>query len=149
MSDQLLRLDFVKFICSVVSSQRRQRAASNDSIRWSATSVSPVSSSWDTLEHRRQTSGLITMYKTVSGLNSICSSHLLQLSHPIRQANSDGVSFIQLQYRTDAYKYSYFPHTICSWSGCRRLFVVPHHQKSSSKPWTHVHIVNSAITLQQ
>ena len=44
-SDQLLRLDFVKFICSVVSSQRRQQAASNDSIRWSSTSVSPVSSS--------------------------------------------------------------------------------------------------------
>ena len=45
-SDQLLQLHFVKFICSVVSSQRRQRAASNDSIRWSATSVSPVSWSW-------------------------------------------------------------------------------------------------------
>jgi len=50
MRDQLLRLDFVKYICSVVSSQQRQRAASNDSITWSATSVSPVSLSWSVVK---------------------------------------------------------------------------------------------------
>ena len=34
---------------------------------------------------------------------------------------------------------------------CLRLFVIPHHQRSSqaSEPWIHGYVVNSAITLRQ
>ena len=67
---------------------------------------------WNTLEHRRQTSRLTAMYKSVNSLNSVSPDQLHQHSRLTRQVDENGLSFVQLQCRTDVYKYSFFPRTI-------------------------------------
>ena len=71
---------------------------------------------WNTLEHRRQTSRLTAMYKSVNSLNSVSPDQLHQHSRLTRQVDGNGLSFVQLQCRTDVYKYSFFRRTICNWN---------------------------------
>ena len=49
---------------------------------------------------------LTAMYKSVNSLNSVSPDQLHQHSRLTRQVDENGLSFVQLQCRTDAYKYS-------------------------------------------
>ena len=68
------------------------------------------------LESRRQAHRLTIMYKITNNLIDIQEQEYLQAAHTRITRNSHNKKFITLRTRTDAYKYSYFPRTICEWN---------------------------------
>ena len=56
------------------------------------------------------------MYKITNNLIDIQEHEYLQAAHTRITRNSHNKKFLTLSTRTDAYKYSYFPRTICEWN---------------------------------
>ena len=68
--------------------------------------------SWESLEQRRAKTRAVLMYKIANNLVDIPSTLLI----PADARTSGNTVFKTIYTRSDVYKYSYFPHTIITWS---------------------------------
>ena len=83
------------------------------------------------LETRRQAHRLTIMYKITNNLIDIQEQEYLQAAHTRITRNSHNKKFLTLSTRTDAYKYSYFPRTICKWNSFPQTQQIQPHQTHS------------------
>ena len=84
--------------------RRAARFCLNDHSRYSSVTSMLLSLNLPSLQSRRKSAKLITMYKIING-NLHIPSNLLIPNH----RDSRSGSFTQLQTRTDSYKFSFFP----------------------------------------
>ena len=84
---------------------------------WPLASVTQIISSldWETLEARRQKACLTTLYKTINGFTTISMDHY-QYSSATFIRSFHGQNCVLPFCRTDTYKHSFFPETICRWN---------------------------------
>ncbi len=68
----------------------------------------------ETLADRRKVNRLCVLHKALNGLSPIPVDHLEKVGRSTR--SSAGLSFIQLQSRIDARKFSFFPRTVVEWN---------------------------------
>ena len=73
---------------------------------------------WSTLSNRRRASRLALFYKSYNGLSPISLSHLERPS--CTRMTSDGLCFIAVSTRIDAYKFSFFSEN-CEWMECSAI----------------------------
>jgi len=98
----------------------------------STTSVSSLISQlgWQTVSDCRRNSHLSLMYKSLHGLAGISTSSFRRSSKPTRSA--DGDTFCVLSSQIDAYKYSFYPHTIVD---CNVLLPLIHSAVRYTPAW--------------
>lgn len=70
---------------------------------------------WETLEKRRLRLQLTFLYKIINNLVDIDADKYLQPTNA-RTRSSHSLSFKIHSSRTDYYKYSFFPRTVCNWN---------------------------------
>ncbi len=70
---------------------------------------------WQTLVERRRFSRLSLFYKALHGQAGL-EVNRLRLSQGATRASSGGDHFLQLSCRTDVYRNSFFPRTLCDWN---------------------------------
>ncbi len=68
---------------------------------------------WQILVERRRCSRLYFFYKAGLGVDRF------RLSQGATRASSGGDHFLQLSCRTDVYRNSFFPRTLCDWNALR------------------------------
>ena len=83
----------------------------NDHSRYSSVTNVLLSLNLPSLQSRRKSTKLMTMYKIINGNLHIPSNSLT----PNHRESRSGY-FTQLQTRTDSYKFSFFPSTIKLWN---------------------------------
>jgi len=83
---------------------------------------------WRTLSDHRKDAPLNLLGKAVCGKVAISVDKLKQHTKVTR--SSDGTTFTAITTRTDAYKFSFFPRTVCEWNSLTphsRLKLIPTH----------------------
>jgi len=83
---------------------------------------------WRTLPDHRKDACLNLFGKTVCGKAAISVDKLKQRTKVTR--SSDGSTFTAITTRRDAYKFSFFPRTVCKWNSLAphsRLKLIPTH----------------------
>ena len=70
---------------------------------------------WQTLVERRRFSRLSLFYRALHGQAGL-EVDRLRLSQGATRASSGGDHFLQLSCRTEVYRNSFFPRTVCDWN---------------------------------
>jgi len=95
---------------------RAARFCTGDYKRTSSVSQMVKQLGWPLLVNRRKCARLVELYKVIHNLSPVSSEPLKKPAISKTRYAQSGQTFINIYARTNSYKYSFFPRSICEWN---------------------------------